>query len=241
MHGKIAEIIGCPEGTTIVSPSRFVDWNSEADYEKFVAEVRNLSGGIPVGIKMSAQHLELDLDAALRIGVDYIILDGRGGGTAAAPVLFRDHIGVPTIPALVRARDHLDKRGRADVSLIVTGGLRSAADFIKALALGADAIAIGTAAIQAIGCRGIRLCHTDMCPVGIATQNAELRARLKVDEAGKRLSRYLESSVTLMQIMARACGHRHLRDFSRRDLTTWQKDMAELARVSYAGSSCENI
>ena len=141
------------------------------------------SGGIPIGFKLSAQHIEDDIDAALAIGVDYVILDGRGGGTGAAPLLFRDNISVPTIPALARARRHLDRRGRRDVTLVVTGGLRHAPDFAKALALGADAVAIANSAIQAIGCLGMRACHTNNCPVGIATQKPHLRARLPVDEA----------------------------------------------------------
>ena len=122
-----------------------------------------------------AQHIEDDIDAALRIGVDYIILDGRGGGTGAAPVVFRDHISVPTIPALARARRHLDARGRRDVSLVVTGGLRTHTDFAKALALGADAVAVSNSAMQAIGCIGMRACSSNNCPVGIATQKPELR------------------------------------------------------------------
>ena len=144
-------------------------------------------GGIPIGAKLSAQHIEADIDAALEIGVDYIILDGRGGGTGAAPLLFRDNISVPTIPALARARRHLDRARPARRHARVTGGLRDAADFAKALALGADAVAIANSAIQAIGCLGMRACHTNNCPVGIATQKPHLRARLPVDEAAQRL------------------------------------------------------
>ena len=139
---------------------------------------------MPIGVKLSAQHIEDDIDAALRIGVDYMILDGRGGGTGAAPVVFRDHISVPTIPALARARRHLDSRGRRDVTLVVTGGLRTHTDFAKALALGADAVAVSNSAMQAIGCIGMRACSTNNCPVGIATQNPELRARLPVQGSG---------------------------------------------------------
>ena len=118
------------------------------------------------------------------VGCDYVIIDGRGGATGAAPRIFRDNISVPTIPALARARRHLDKCGREDVTLIITGGLRTPADFAKALALGADAVAVANAAIQAIGCLGMRACHTNNCPVGIATQKPHLVARLIVDEFG---------------------------------------------------------
>ena len=108
--GKIAEVRELPEGQTAISPARFPDWTSLDDFRDFAAEVREATGGIPVGFKLSAQHIEKDIDAALDIGVDYIILDGRGGGTGAAPLIFRDNISVPTIPALARARRHLDQR-----------------------------------------------------------------------------------------------------------------------------------
>lgn len=133
------------------------------------------TGGILIGVKLSTQHIERDIEAALQIGVDYIILDGRGGGMGAAHLLFRDNISVLTIPALARARRYLDKQGRSDVSLVITGGLCLPADFIKAMALGADAIAVSNSAIQAIGCLGMRACHINNCPVGIATQKPHLR------------------------------------------------------------------
>jgi glutamate synthase domain-containing protein 2/nitrite reductase/ring-hydroxylating ferredoxin subunit len=233
--GKIAKVRGLPEGTAAISPARFPDWTTLDDYRAFAARVRDESGGIPIGFKLSAQHIEEDLDAALSVGVDYVILDGRGGGTGAAPLLFRNNISVPTIPALARARRHLDRRGRRDVTLVITGGLRDAADFAKALALGADAVAIANSAIQAIGCLGMRACHSDNCPVGIATQKPHLRARLPVDEAAARLDRFLRASVELMQVLARACGHSHLAEFSLADLTTFHRATAELAGVAYGG------
>jgi glutamate synthase domain-containing protein 2 len=121
------------------------------------------------------------------------------------------------------------------VTLIVTGGLRHVPDFAKALALGADAIAIANSAIQAIGCLGMRACHTDNCPVGIATQKPHLRARLPVDEAAQRLDRFLRASVELMQVLARACGHDHLRGFCLDDLTTFDEQMARLSGVPFGG------
>ena len=150
-------------------------------------------------------------------------------------MLFRDNISVPTMPALARARKFLDEAGKSDVTLIVTGGLRIAADFAKALALGANGVAIANSAMQAIGCIGMRACHTNNCPVGIATQKAHLRSRLKVDIAAERLSRFLSSSVELMQVLARACGHTHLNQFSIDDLTTWKREIAYLTGVKYAG------
>lgn len=233
--GRIAEVRGLPEGTAAVSPSRFTDWTTLLDARELVAMVRDRSGGIPVGVKMSAQHIEADLDAALDLGVDYVILDGRGGGTGAAPTIFRDTISVPTLPALARARRHLDLAGARDVTLVATGGLRRAQDMVKALALGADALAVSNVALQAIGCVGMRACHTDNCPMGIATQKPHLRARLPVQRAAEQLTRYLTAATELMVVLARACGHDSLSHFTARDLTSWKRDVADLVGVSYAG------
>ncbi len=232
---KIAQVRGLPEGRPAVSPTAFADLTTPADYRRFADRVREITGGIPVGIKLSAQRVEADIDFALEVGVDYLILDGRGGATGAAPLLFRDNISVPTIPALARARRHLDENGRDDVTLIVTGGLRTPADFIKALCLGADGIALANAAIQAVGCVSARICHTNNCPSGVATQQEGLRARLNVDESAARLARFLTASVELMQVMARACGHSRLSRFNRDDLGAWKREMAELAGIQYTG------
>ena len=233
--GKIAEVRDLAEGQAAISPARFPEWTELSQFKDFADEVREKTGGIPVGFKLSAQHIEKDIDAALEIGVDYIILDGRGGGTGAAPLIFRDNISVPTIPALARARRHLDNCNAEGVTLITTGGLRTPADFAKALALGADGIAVSNSALQAIGCLGMRACHTNNCPVGIATQKPQLRARLPVDIAAERLATYFKSAVELMQVMARATGHRHLSEFNADDLTTFKRDMAELTGVAYGG------
>jgi glutamate synthase domain-containing protein 2 len=164
-----------------------------------------------------------------------VILDGRGGGTGAAPTIFRDTISVPTMAALARARRHLDLAGARDVTLVATGGFRRAQDMVKALALGADAIAVSNVALQAIGCVGMRACHTDNCPMGIATQKPHLRARLPVQRAAEQLTRYLGAITELMVVLARACGHDSLSHFTPRDLTSWKRDVAELVGVSYAG------
>jgi glutamate synthase domain-containing protein 2/CDGSH-type Zn-finger protein len=233
--GKIAEVRGLPEGTAAVSPPTFADLTTVSDFRRFSDRVREISGGIPIGFKLSANHIEPDIEFALEASADYIILDGRGGGTGAAPLIFRDNISVPTIPALSRARDHLDLLGRRDVTLIITGGLRTPSDFAKALALGADGVALSNAAIQAIGCVGARICNSNNCPSGIATQRLELRRRLDVDVAADRLTRFFEASVELMKVLARACAHESLSAFNRKDLTSWKKDAAELAGVRWAG------
>jgi glutamate synthase domain-containing protein 2/nitrite reductase/ring-hydroxylating ferredoxin subunit len=237
VKGKIAEVRELAEGEAAISPARFPEWESLSQFRDFAAEVREQTGGVPVGFKLSAQHIEKDLDAALEVGVDYVILDGRGGGTGAAPLIFRDNISVPTIPALARARRHLDRCGADGVTLIITGGLRTPADFAKAMALGADGVAVSNAAIQAIGCLGMRACHTNNCPVGIATQKEHLRARLPVDIAAERLARFFEAAVELMTVVARAAGHRHLSEFNIDDLTSFKTDMCQLTGVAYGGVS----
>ena len=233
--GKIAEVRGLKEGQDAISPARFPDWTEPGQIKEFADEVRSRTGGIPIGYKLSAQHIEKDIDAALEVGVDYIILDGRGGATGAAPIIFRDNISVPTIPALARARRHLDASGRGDVTLIITGGLRKPADFVKALALGADAIAVSNAAMQAVGCIAMRACHTNNCPVGIATQKPHLMSRLIVEKSARQLANFFEASTELIQVMARACGHDHVSGFNADDLTTWKREMADLSGVRYGG------
>lgn len=233
---EIARVRGIEPGKDAVSPPMIPDLETPADFARFADRVREQTGGIPVGFKLSANHIEADLGFALEAGADYVILDGRGGGTGGSPALLRDHISVPTIPALARARRFLDANGASGrVTLLITGGLRTPTDFVKAMALGADGIALGNAAIQAVGCVGARICHTNRCPSGIATQDATLRARLDPMEGGARLERFLGAATELMAILARACGHERLEDFGPNDLTTFDRDLARLAGIQYAG------
>lgn len=235
VDAKIAEVRGLSVGEAAISPATFPDLHTPADFRKLADQVRERSGGIPIGFKLSANHIEDDIDFALEASADYIILDGRGGGTGAAPLIFRNHISVPTIPALARARKHLDTRTGREVTLVVTGGLRVAEDFIKAMALGADAIAVSNSAMQAVGCIAARMCNSNNCPVGVATQKPELRKRLDVQRGAEQLARFFGASVELMQVMARACGHDHLSKFNTDDLTTWKRDMADLSGLRFAG------
>ena len=234
--GKIAAVRGITEGESAISPPTFSDISSVTEFEHFAERVREVTGGIPVGFKLSANHIERDIQFALVAGADYIILDGRGGGTGAAPEMFRDHISVPTIPALARARRVLDEQGASGrVTLIITGGLRVPIDFVKALALGADGVAVSNSALQSIGCVAARMCNTNNCPTGIATQKENLRERLDVDASSKQLANFFNASVELMQVMARACGHDHFNQFNIDDLATWHREMALLSGVQYSG------
>ena len=231
---EIAHVRGVTTGTSVISPPNFPDLIVPQDFARVAAEVREASGGIPIGFKIAASHIEKDIDFALQAGADYLILDGRGGGTGAAPDILRNNINVPTMVALARARRHLNA-SNSKASLIITGGLRIAEDFAKALMLGADAIAIANSALQAIGCLGMRACHTDNCPVGIATQKPHLRSRLIIEPAAQRLHNFLQASVDLMKVIARACGHNSLAAFTQEDLTTFSLDIAKLTGVRYAG------
>ncbi|MBL4768194.1 MAG: CDGSH iron-sulfur domain-containing protein [Rhodobacteraceae bacterium] len=237
VQGKIASVRGLVPGQSAISPATFPDLKTPADFRKIADQVRERSGGIPIGFKLSANHIEDDIDFALEASADYIILDGRGGGTGAAPLIFRDHISIPTIPALARARKHLDAKTGREVTLIITGGLRMAEDFAKAMALGADAIALSNSAMQAVGCIAARMCNSNNCPVGVATQKPELRKLLDVQSGAEKLSRYFGASVELMQVLARACGHANLTDFRHSDITTWKREMSDLSGVRFAGVS----
>lgn len=234
--GKISAVRGIAQGQPAVSPPTFKDLHTAQDFKRFAERVREISGGIPIGFKLSANHIEKDIQFALDASADYIILDGRGGATGAAPAMFRDHISVPTIPALARARRYLDEQGASGrVTLIITGGLRVPIDFVKALALGADGIAISNSAMQAIGCVAARICNTNNCPAGIATQKADLRQRLNIEKSSKQLQNFFNASIELMQVMARACGHDALHKFNKDDLATWHREMALLSGVRYSG------
>ncbi len=237
VQGKIAEVRGLEPGQAAISPATFADLNTPGDYKKVADEVRERSGGIPVGFKLSANHIEDDIDFALEASADYIVLDGRGGGTGAAPLIFRDHISVPTIPALARARKHLDQKTGSEVTLVITGGLRMPEDFVKAMALGADAIAVSNSAMQAVGCIAARMCNSNNCPVGIATQKPELRKRLDVETGAQQLAQFFAASVELMQVLARACGHSGLDQFRHDDITTWKRELADLSGIRFAGVS----
>ncbi len=234
--GKISQVRNIPEGEPAISPPTFKNLSSSSEFKDFANRVREITGGIPIGFKLSANHIEKDIQFALDASADYIILDGRGGGTGAAPEMFRNHISVPTIPALARARRYLDKQGASGrVTLIITGGLRVPIDFVKALALGADGVAISTSAMQAIGCVAARMCNTNNCPAGIATQKEELRKKLNIENSSRQLHNFFTASVELMQVMARACGHNDLGKLNKNDLATWHREMALLSGVAYSG------
>ena len=233
--GEIAKVRELEEGKSAISPATFPDFHGVKDFKKFAKKVRKRTGGIPIGFKIAASRIEEDIDFALKAGADYIILDGRGGGTGSAPTILRNNINVPTIPALARARKHLDKRKAEGVTLVITGGLRVPEDFAKALMLGADAIAVSNSALQAIGCLGMRACGTNNCPVGIATQKPGLRQRQEIEKSAKQLHNFFQAANDLIRVVARACGYDDISKFNHDDLSTFDFDMHRLTGIKYAG------
>ena len=182
---EIAKIRNKPLGEDVISPSRFPGIDSADDLKKLVGELRERSEGRPIGIKIAAGRIEKDLAFCVYAEPDFITIDGRGGATGASPAIVRDSTSVPTLYALYRARKYLDAAG-ADIDLGITGGLRVSSDFAKAIAMGADAVAIASAAMVAAACQQYRICGSGMCPVGVATQDEKLRERLHIDAAAKR-------------------------------------------------------
>ena len=230
---EIARVRGFPAGVEIHSPARFGDIANRDDLKAKVRWLRERTGGKPIGIKLAAGHLEDDLVVALYAEPDFITIDGRAGATAAAPKFVKDATSVPTIFALVRARECLDKYKANGVSLLITGGLRISSDFAKALALGADAVAIGTAALMACGCQQYRICNTGKCPVGVATQDPELRARLQVETSTRRLERFLRVSTEELRDFARLTGHRDVHELAIGDLCTTNSEISSHTRIEH--------
>ncbi len=230
---EIAEIRNKPQGKDIISPSKFPGIDTKEDLKSLVSELRERSEGRPIGIKIAAGRIEKDLEYCVFAEPDFITIDGRGGATGASPAIIRDATSVPTVFALYRARKYLDSV-HSKAQLVITGGLRVSADFAKAIAMGADAIAIASAAMVAAACQQYRICGTGMCPVGIATQDPELRGRLKVDAASKRVANYLKCSAEELRTFARITGHGDIHGLSVEDLCTINREISEHTNIPHA-------
>ena len=231
--GEIAAIRGKKVGQDIQSPSKFPDIQTKEDLKELVEELRIASEGRPIGIKIAAGRIEKDLEVCVFAEPDFITIDGRGGATGSSPFFLRESTTVPTIYALYRARKYLDACG-SDISLIITGGLRVSSDFSKAIAMGADAVSIASAAFIASACQQYRICGTGMCPVGIATQNPSLRARLKGDAATQRVANFLNVSLEELKMFSRITGHKNLHDLSNQDLVTISREISEYTNIPHA-------
>ena len=231
---EVAAIRGKKQGEDVQSPSRFPEINSKEDLKAMVDMLRERSEGRPIGIKIAAGNIEKDLEHCVFAQPDFITIDGRGGATGSSPLMLREATSVPTIYALSRARKYLDSIG-SDIDLVITGGLRVSADFAKALAMGADAIAIASAGLIAAACQQYRICGTGKCPVGVATQDPELRARLKVDASAQRVANFLNVSLEELKTFARVTGKHSVHDLSMDQLITTDRDIAEYTGIRHAG------
>lgn len=230
---EIAEIREKPLGEDVISPSRMPGINTKEDLRDLVEELRTRSDGRPVGIKIAAGRIEQDLEYCVFAAPDFITIDGRGGATGASPAIVRDSTSVPTIYALYRARKYLDTV-KSDIQLVITGGLRVSSDFAKALAMGADAVAVASAAMVAAACQQYRICGSGMCPVGVATQDPALRARLHVEAAARRVANYLICSTEELRTFARITGHDNIHDLNTGDLCTISREISEYTNIRHA-------
>ncbi len=229
----IAGIRGIKEGVDIISPSHFKDINSKDDLKKKVAWLRETSLGKPIGIKIAAGNIEADLAIALHAIPDFITIDGRAGATGSAPKFVKASTSIPSIFAICRARKFMDESNAKDVSLVITGGLRVSSDFAKALALGADAVAIGTTSLIAIGCQQYRICNTGKCPMGIATQDPLLRSRLNVDQAANRLENFLKVTTDELADFARLTGNDDVHKLAITDLCTTNSEISNYTDIEH--------
>ena len=217
----------------VISPSKFPGINSADDLKNLVTDLRTRSDGRPIGIKIAAGRIEKDLEFCVYAEPDFITIDGRGGATGASPAIIRDSTSVPTIYALYRARKYLDSI-QSDIDLVITGGLRVSSDFAKAIAMGADAVAIASAAMVAAACQQYRICGTGMCPVGIATQDETLRERLHIEAAAKRIENYLSCSAQELRTFARITGNSDIHNLSVDDLCTISREISEHTNIPHA-------
>lgn len=230
---EIANLRGKKMGEDIQSPSKFPELNTKEDLKAMVTYLRTESEGRPIGIKIAAGRIEKDLEFCVFAEPDFITIDGRGGATGSSPLFLRESTSVPTIYALHRARKYLDSI-QSDIELVITGGLRVSSDFAKAIAMGADAVAIASSALIAAACQQYRVCGSGNCPVGIATQDPELRARMKVEESAKRVYNFLHVSNEELKTFARITGHSDVQDLSIDDLCTTNREISEYTNIPHA-------
>ncbi len=251
---RVAQMRTLPAGIDQRSPCRHPDWTGPDDLAIKIQELRELTDWEkPIFVKIGASRPRFDVQLAVKAGADVVVLDGMQGGTGATQDVFIEHAGIPTMPALRQAVEALQELGQhRKVQLIISGGIRSGGDVAKALAMGADAVSIGTAALIALGCnRAIHVedyqalgaepgichhCHTGRCPVGIATQDPALESRLNVEEGARRLRNFLTVLTMEAQTLARACGKSHLHNLEPEDLAALTIEAAAMAGVPLAGT-----
>lgn len=250
---RVANMRTLPVGVDQRSTVRHPDFLGADDLKVKIEELREATDyRVPIFIKMGATRPRWDVAIAAKAGADVIVLDGAEGGTGASPELLLDHTGIPTMSAIPAAREALEEAGLADeVKLVAAGGIRSGADAAKCLALGADCVMIGFAALMALGCNSPRYledyealgtspgrchhCHTGRCPVGITTQDPELEKRLDVAAGAERVARLLTAWTMEISLLAKACGKSSVHNLEKEDLRALSLEASAFTGVPMAG------
>ncbi len=227
MTPEIAKVRGLKSGEAAYSPAHHPDMTSPEEIKDKVSWLRRLTGGVPIGAKIGCGNVEKDLRVLVDANVDFIALDGFGGGTGATDMYVRENVGIPIFAALPRAFRVLSELGAKDkISLIAGGNLRTSADFAKCLALGADAVYIGTAALIAINCEQYRICYTGLCPTGVTTHNPVLVKQLDVEKGIKKLTNFIKVSTQEIANLTRIVGKDDVNKLDSHDLVSMNKEMA---------------
>src|SRR5437870_9279128 len=254
VSSEIARIRDLPPGVDQRSPCRHPDFLGPDDMIIKIEELRVATDWkVPIFVKLGASRVYDDVKLAAKAGADVVVVDGMEGGTGASPDLLQEHTGIPTLAAVCEARAALEElRLYGTVQLIIAGGIRHGSDAAKALALGADAVYIGTAALIALNCnRALYVedyhalgtsphhchhCHTGRCPVGITTQDPELMARLPIDEAAERVTNFLHAMTLEIQMLARACGKSDVHDLEPEDLRALTLEASMITGLPLVGT-----
>jgi len=234
VSSEVAKLIGQKEGEDALAPAHHPDIRNPSELKEKIRWLKELTAGSPVGAKIGCGNVENDVEILADSDVDFITLDGFGGGTGATEFFVRENVGIPIIAAIPRADKYLKKIGKRNkVSIIAGGGLRTSADFAKCLALGADAIYIGTSALIAINCQQYRICHTGKCPTGVTTNDPVLLQRLEVNEGIRRLTNFMNGSMAEVANIARIVGKDDIKLLGIEDLVALKKDLAEVTGVKW--------
>ena len=229
---EIAKVRNKKEGKDVISPSKFRDIHTKEDLKDLVDTLRMKSEGRPIGIKIAAGHIEEDMEWIKFAKPDFMTIDGRGGATGASPKTLKDASSVPTIFALYRAKKFIEENN-LKLDLVITGGLRVPSDFGKAIAMGADAIAIASSALMATACQQYRVCHMGSCPVGVATQDDELRKRIDIDSSAKRLANFLKVTKHELEVFGRITGNDDIHKLSINDLNTVNSEISNHTNIRH--------